>query len=279
MDIKEVLKLFESNLLHENISDSVLSELMNNVGNTDSDIREKTTEIICLLILNNKLTDIQIDKILYMSLRNLNINLGNDDSDSVFLRSFSSLILASIVENDIKSKTFERDTYNEIFNAAIFYYEKEQDIRGYIHNKGWAHSIVHGSDLIVACIKSDFYLKNYNSMVMNLISNNLFKLTKDSLPYIDDEDERQVFIIESLLETGFSDIDLSNWINDIQVKLNQLDYTGVKYYRAQKNITDMFKTLYFRLKFNNQCERTRLTIESKLEEIFLKTYFKDIEKK
>ena len=234
MDIKEVLKLFESNLLHENISDSVLSELMNNVGNTDSDIREKTTEIICLLILNNKLTDIQIDKILYISLRNLNINLGNDDSDSVFLRSFSSLILASIVENDIKSKTFERDTYNEIFNAAIFYYEKEQDIRGYIHNKGWAHSIAHGSDLIVACIKSDFYLKNYNSMVMNLISNNLFKLTKDSLPYIDDEDERQVFIIESLLETGFSDIDLSNWINDIQVKLNQLDYTGVKYYRAQK---------------------------------------------
>ena len=115
-------------ICYDNISDSVLSELMNNVGNTDSDIREKTTEIICLLILNNKLTDIQIDKILYMSLRNLNINLGNDDSDSVFLRSFSSLILASIVENDIKSKTFERDTYNEIFNAAIFIM-KEQDIR------------------------------------------------------------------------------------------------------------------------------------------------------
>lgn len=83
-----------------------------------------------------------------------------------------------------------------------------------LQNKGWAHSIAHGSDLIVACIKSDFYLKNYNSMVMNLISNNLFKLTKDSLPYLDDEDERQVFIIDSKLEEIF----LKTYFKDIEKK-------------------------------------------------------------
>ncbi|MBL0847750.1 MULTISPECIES: DUF2785 domain-containing protein [Mammaliicoccus] len=276
MNIKEVLNLFENNLIHENIPDSMLTELMSNIGNVDSDIREKTTETICLLILNNKLTDIQVEKILYRSLKNLNIDLGNNDSDSVFLRSFSSLILASIVENDIKNKHFEKGIYNKIFNAAIFYYEKEQDIRGYILNKGWAHSIAHGSDLISICIESDFYLNTHNTTIMNLISNNLFKLTKDSLPYIDNEDERQVFIIESLLEKGLSDIDLINWINDIQVKLNQIDSEGVKYYRILKNITDMYETLYFRLKFKNQCKKTQLTIESKLEELFLKTYFKDI---
>ncbi|WP_343109672.1 DUF2785 domain-containing protein, partial [Salmonella enterica] len=120
------------------------------------------------------------------------------------------------------------------------------------------------------------YLNTHNTTIMNLISNNLFKLTKDSLPYIDNEDERQVFIIESLLEKGLSDIDLINWINDIQVKLNQIDSEGVKYYRILKNITDMYETLYFRLKFKNQCKKTQLTIESKLEELFLKTYFKDI---
>lgn len=61
-----------------------------------------------------------------MSLRNLNINLGNDDSDSVFLRSFSSLILASIVENDIKSKTLNEILTMKFLMQRFFIMKKSK---------------------------------------------------------------------------------------------------------------------------------------------------------
>ncbi|PTI84846.1 DUF2785 domain-containing protein, partial [Mammaliicoccus vitulinus] len=111
----------------------------------------------------------------------------------------------------------------------------------------------------------------YNRVILNLISKNLYKLTEDYSCYIDDEDERQIYIIEALLEKGLTDIDLSNWVNELLNDFNKSDHDDLIYFRIKKNITDFLKTLYFRLKFNQKCHLTQSEIERMFNDLYTKS--------
>lgn len=271
MCIEYLLNQLQNEMPKGTLSEESLDLLIDNIGNTDPYIREKNMDMIYLLITNHKLDDNQINKLLFHCLDTLKSDFKSYIEDHVFERSFSTLIIATIVEYYDTNDKLNKNIYSKILNQTIDYMTTEFDVRGYVRSKGWAHSIAHGSDLIVACVKSSKYLNRYNRVILNLISKNLYKLTEDYSCYIDDEDERQIYIIEALLEKGLTDIDLSNWINELLNDFNKSDYDDLIYFRIKKNITDFLKTLYFRLKFNQKCHLTQSEIERMFNELYTKS--------
>src|ERR1044071_2423833 len=80
---------------------------------------------------------------------NLGKGIGETESDTVFLRTFSILLLAEIVHNDNKKQFLDKNQGKTIFEKALWYLDAEKDPRGYIPVKGWAHALAHTADLLV----------------------------------------------------------------------------------------------------------------------------------
>ena len=80
----------------------------------------------------------------------LAFGLGNHDDDTVFRRSFSALVLAECVRRDNVAHVLPVDAVLDWADRAIGWYVREQDLRGWVDGKGWAHAVAHGADLIGA---------------------------------------------------------------------------------------------------------------------------------
>lgn len=87
--------------------------------------------------------------------------LGEAKSDSVFTRSFSSLVIAAILGKDKDMKLLPEDVFLRVFISSHTYLRQENDTRGYVEGKGWAHSIAHGADLLASQLNIHITSKNY----------------------------------------------------------------------------------------------------------------------
>lgn len=81
---------------------------------------------------------------------NLEKGIGELESDSVFLRSFSALWLVNIVSFNNEKQILEKEDIQPVLAAALDYFLAERDLRGKIPVKGWAHAIAHAADLLCA---------------------------------------------------------------------------------------------------------------------------------
>jgi len=106
-------------------------------------------------------------------LANQQAGLGEKESDSVFQRSFSSLWLALIIQNDNQKPALDRDELMSILEALVTYFSAEKDYRGVDRTKGFAHAIAHAADLFSAlaaspCMEEDEHLKILDCIAVKL---------------------------------------------------------------------------------------------------------------
>jgi hypothetical protein len=125
---------------------------------------------------------------------NLQNGIGERDTDTVFSRAFSALFLAEIIHNDNKRVYLNIDEVLSLFTKALTYLSEEQDPRGYVPEKGWAHALAHTADLLSELASNRFLTRVELEQMLTAISD---KVTEpiDSA-YIHNEDDRlaRVFI-------------------------------------------------------------------------------------
>jgi len=118
---------------------------------------------------------------------NLKKGIGERKSDFVFLRSFSALWLAVIVDFDTRNPSLSSQEMIPIKGAALAYLAAERDLRGYDPVKGWAHAIDHAANLLAALAGSPHTDANDHIRILAHIADKL----KDSNNwiFIYDEDD------------------------------------------------------------------------------------------
>jgi hypothetical protein len=79
---------------------------------------------------------------------NLAAGLGEPGTDTVFRRSFSALMLATIAALDHAAPFLDRAEFDRLLGAALAYLRDERDVRGFDATKGWMHSVAHTADLL-----------------------------------------------------------------------------------------------------------------------------------
>ena len=83
----------------------------------------------------------------------LSTGLGARGDDSVFRRSFSALVLGACVARDNQRPLVPGGKILEWGDRLATWLLREEDLRGFVPGKGWAHAVAHGADSLgtLAC--------------------------------------------------------------------------------------------------------------------------------
>ncbi|QED49317.1 DUF2785 domain-containing protein [Cytobacillus dafuensis] len=278
MDLKSLLielnDMTEEQILNQNL-DELISDMLTDIGTIDSDLRELVYSAFAKLISENYLDKRQLQYIMETCLdhNHLFYKIGEINSDSVFTRSFSSLVIAVILNKDKDDRFLSTDILLRAFESSISYLRQEKDTRGYVEGKGWAHSIAHGADLLASAIDHPSYNTGMSKDFLDTVHNCLFK----GPVYTDNEDERLIFVIESLMDKDLKETELVEWVINIFSELEAVfekESSYINFYRIKTNVMNFVKTLYFRLGYKNIGHHARNTIKENLEIWFKKYYIK-----
>lgn len=272
----QLRELENTNLTHlkQDELDVLIDNMLENIGSIDPELRDSLIFPTFLKLIDGEiLSSQQYQDILEICFdyEHLFFRIGDKYTDSVFTRSFSSLIIAGLLNKDSQLGFFSEDTVKYAFSRSIEYLKNERDTRGYVEVKGWAHSIAHGADLLVAQVKHPKFKMEDSKEILNTIHNCLLK----DAAYIDEEDERLVFVIEALIDKNIPIKSMEDWIggllNDLEL-IYAIEGFSNNYFRTKFNITNFLKSLYFIIGFKNEKCRLRELINSHLKSLHQKLY-------
>lgn len=238
--IVEELKLVPTNML---------DEMIKNIGSTDPILRDKLIYTAFWTLISKDHLDIyQLEYILNNLLENklLIKNIEQPSSDDVFTRSFTSLVYAAILEYDAKKQTIDVDLIRKVIDTTHEYMTKENDLRGYVENKGWAHAAAHGADLLDSLIKHPIATEEDARKVLQHIA----RFITIANGYQDDEEERLSYAFVTLTKHHLQESEIIDWLLELHQLLADKQANAnstLQPYYAQLAFKNFLKSTYFLL--------------------------------
>jgi hypothetical protein len=96
--------------------------------------------------------------------------LGEAETDSVFRRSFSALVLAECIERDNSESRLPASKILEWGDRVSGWLVRERDVRGFVPEHGWAHTVAHGADAIRVLADSPHFGLNELTVLLDVIA-------------------------------------------------------------------------------------------------------------
>ncbi|GGJ40965.1 DUF2785 domain-containing protein [Deinococcus roseus] len=125
-------------------------ELLDFLSSTDGFLRDTVGYFtLSAWIERGMYPEAELQSLLSWTQDNLRLGLGTSGHDSVFLRSFSVLILSEIIGFDGENPVLPEAERHAALERTLEYLAEECDLRGYVPEKGWAHAIAHGADALM----------------------------------------------------------------------------------------------------------------------------------
>jgi hypothetical protein len=218
--------------------------LLANFSSPDEELRDGLSSMILAsgIIDKQKLTDEQLRDLLSITLDNdhLFYHIGEAGTDSVFMRSFSNLIVAAILYTDARAGRLPTEAVQQAKVALLRYARDEQDWRGYIRGKGWAHAMVHLADALDECAQHPAMSRGDREEIMKMVS----ALARLPAPLYHEEDVRLANIAYHII--GFKQVEdefLSAWLKSCFVR-READVTS---WTRATNAKNFMRSLYFLL--------------------------------
>ena len=243
--------------------DELNKTLFGYLGDTDPELRDDIAYIVYANFLKREMySKEEICAHVNKLLSNLEVGIGETESDSVFLRTFSVLFLAEIVHNDNKKPLLDEDTIQSILSKGLWYLDAEKDPRGFIPIKGWAHALAHTADLMLVLGKNRQTTKDDLEKILQAISNKLVNST--NWVYIHGEDERLANAVMAILGRGLvSGEFLNEWLNSFTEpeKSWQGAYVEEGQAKAFHNIRNFLRSVWSAVHASDDLPK-KLTIES-----------------
>lgn len=230
--------------------EELFSNMLANLGSPDGELRDELIyRLFVKLISGQHLDKNQLIHALneLITDRYLFALIDEEGSDAVFLRSFSTLWLTGLFWLDKEHPFLDTELRSQAMEKCATYLSREQDIRGFVVGKGWAHGIAHGADLATVIASHPLVEKRLIPVILEGVTSCFWK----GSVYIDDEDERLVAIILALANRNYPEDILVEWVEQIFDKLDrktpQEGYSQ-SFYHARTNTLQFMKTMYFALK-------------------------------
>lgn len=146
-------------------------------------------------------------------------NLGAIDPrpNTVFGRSFSALVLASIVRRDAKQPCLDDAGRHAILAAARAYADREPDLRGHTGAMGWAHAAAHTADLLAQLAKHPALTPADRAIVLDAVAAWVVRPHGMVLAY--GEDGRLAVAVVLAAKTGLAPDALAAFLTKVKAPL------------------------------------------------------------
>lgn len=169
--------------------------------------------------------------------------LGEKGTDAVFTRTFSMLLLPLLLIAHRKRPYLTQPEIINLKETIIRYLEREQDVRGYVVEKGWAHAVAHAADALDDLALCEELRADDLRDILAAIRQ---KIGTDDYVFVHEEDERMVTAVASLLSRQvLSDLEFNDWIRGFVPFVAEVEAgpAGSRYL----NVKNFLRSLYFRL--------------------------------
>ncbi len=103
----------------------------------------------------------------------LQYRLGEVDTDSVFRRSYSALVLGECIARDGIVSLVGKDKVLQWGDRLASWFLREQDVRGWVPESGWAHALAHGADTLSRLAQSRHLEIPELSVILDVIADRL----------------------------------------------------------------------------------------------------------
>lgn len=174
-------------------------ELLSYLGSPDPELREGSAyAILDAWIHGNYYSHTELWEMAVQLLHNLTIGLGEQQSDTIFWRSFSLLILAEIVYHDLTHPALKEVEVRQLLEQALAYFKAERDLRGYDSEKGWIHAIAHAADFLWVLAQHPEVTASDLEQIMNALADKI--AAPVAHVYLYGEEERMVRTVMGVLQ-------------------------------------------------------------------------------
>lgn len=197
---------------------TLTEELFSNLSSTDPELRDTIgLEAFYNWLQQDLYSPDDVRGFIPRLIANLQKGIGETEDDSVFLRSFSALWLALIVEYDFEKKVLKKDEVVSILDATLVYFPAERDLRGLVPIKGWAHAIAHTADLFRALAHSLHTDVNDHIKILDCLARKLWDTTDWIYLYGEDGRLARVAIVIFMRETLTMD-QVKDWLASLSTE-------------------------------------------------------------
>lgn len=227
-----------------------VQEMLPHVGAVDSELRDDliyTCLATWMLDERELFTEEQYKEILAVALDDMHLfyRLGEKDTDSVFTRTFSMLLLPLILIAHRRRPFLSRDELLHVKERVQSYLAQEQDFRGFVveGDKGWAHAVAHAADALDDLARCKEMNATDLRDILQVIRE---KVANPHLVYTFEEDERLAIPVIACLERKMlKEADVKEWLNSF-VPLAKETEPFPASYRQALNVKMFLRSLYFR---------------------------------
>lgn len=220
-ELKQILKDYLNGETHwdEKSESHIIHAMMEHIGSTDPELRDKLI-FGSFFRLINTLKSEKLMELLDSSLSDdfLFKGIGENETDTVFTRTFTSLLIALILFKDNQDDFLPPSTVLKVKDALIHYLNAENDVRGYVPEQGWAHSVAHVSDAIDELVVNKKCPSEFYPEILEALCRKMFN---SASVYIHDEDERLITPLMAMIEHGLPVEAVKSIIDHLPMELKE----------------------------------------------------------
>jgi hypothetical protein len=179
----------------------------------------------------------------------LDIGLGEVDTDTVFRRSFSALILTECIDRTTIAGLGGPNVVLRWGDKIMSWYSREQDLRGFVPGKGWAHAVAHGADALGALARSTVLGRLELTVILDVIADRLLMPTEAF--FVCGENDRLAFATMHLLRRNVLGIDvLEPWVARLAAGAVGRGSVDNNPYLVAGNVQGYLRSLHLQLSLN-----------------------------
>ena len=271
--IKEKLQELAKNQFRLSENDDLsklIPEMLSHIGSTDNYLRDDLiySAFATWVLDHNAISHAQLRELLQKILGDQHIfySIGERDTDSVFHRSFSVLLLPLVLIAHRSQPFLSKVEIIQVKEKLLQYLKEEKDRRGFVREKGWAHAIAHSADSfddLAQCVEiTEIDLQEILAAIRATISTH-------EIVYTHGEDERLVTAAIAVIKRSLlPESEIAQWIQGFENPVLETDSMpqGIM---IRANIKNFLQSLYFRLDWEQMANKFSVPINQTLQKISL----------
>ena len=200
--------------------DELTAELTTMLGSTRPEVRDGTAFPALATWIDRGVYDDLLAGLGDGMVAGLGVGLGEHGTDTVFRRSFSALIVGACLERDNAQHLLPVDKILDWGDRIAVWFLTERDTRGYVPEKGWAHTVAHGADTLGALAESPHLAGPEHTVLLDVVAERLLDQPA-AAPLASGEPDRLAAAVMQVLRRNTLGVDaLEPWVHRIGAAAN-----------------------------------------------------------
>ncbi len=235
------------------------NELLEYLASPDEELRDRFAyNILARWIVRDGLYSPQdLRDMMNHLLANLTLGLGEQNTDSVFLRSYSALVLSLIVFRHNRAPFLDEGELAAILDGALDYWMREIDLRGYVVGKGLAAPVAHVADLLRFLARCPILSEVDLLRILDAIADRLL-LEAPVIFHFDEDDRLALVVIEVVRRDLLPELNFGEWLGRFNAWQNAHE-NDIRFdfavHATAHNVKHFLRALYCRLELSGVSEQ------------------------